>query len=188
MAKKNWSFVLMLATWSAFALAAEADEVEEVNAFGYPDRNVVKVIESKASQSVPEKVMPDCNDEEILQQIKKFVESLIDSADTTIIGRRRNVLVLKNIKNFAPIDISATNSKNDTPVADRIIELKINNKLNESEIKACKLDSKIIGAPIYTVMYNNGAELKVEVLNLVKENNPVFGLTKKNQLTVLPKM
>ncbi len=166
-----------------FAVSAEDSDNEPLNSFGYPDQNVVMVIEAneKADSEGESVNMPDCNNPDLLAQLKELLLPYLDKGWNNIRERRKIDLTMKNIRNFETLNLSEIDVKKDTVVADRVMELKINQKKRASDIKICKVDSKVIGLPVYTLMYYEGENLTVEVLNFTAKNNPKFVFANQNK-------
>lgn len=153
----------------------------ELNAFGYPDKELVTIIEShinepRKGQNVD---MPDCNDPLLLEQIRANIAPLLATDDTSIRKRRRIHILMKNIKDFKELKSSEIDFKKDTAAADRLIEIKINNRKNNEDIKVCKLEKNIVELTFYVIMYYIDDKLAVELVNFASPN-PVFVFEKQN--------
>lgn len=180
---KNKCWLVMLLSLLVFSEAtAEEDLNEEVNAFGYPDKSLVAVIEAEESENAIGKAedIPDCNDEKLIARLQQELLPLLDKGGDTIREKRKVDLTLKNIRNFTQLETANIDSDKDTIAADRIIELKVNQKLRNNDIKVCKADSKVIGLPIYVVMYYEQNILQAEVLNFTNKENPKFVFEKND--------
>lgn len=173
------SFILGLLCYP-FALSAQEDNTDdeneaELNAFGYPNKELVTVIESneKAPLKGESADMPDCNDSKLLKQLRTNLMPYMDESDKTIRNQRKMRILLKNIKNFIELNSSEVNPKNDKPAANRLIEIKINSRKNNEDIKICKMSNHAVDLNFYTIMYYVEDKLVVELINF-NNKSPSF--------------
>ena len=180
--KKLFLFALLLPLF-AFApvMAQETDETsaegqEELNAFGYPDKSLVTIIENhNVEDTVRTHDLPECDNEALLTQVRQTIEPFIHFEGSTIHSRRKTVLTLKNIDNFVILPPEDIDAKNHAAAAARVIELKINNHLSASDIEICQSDNPILGSKIYLALYpTEGSQTQVEILNFLKDKIPSF--------------
>ena len=180
--KKLFLFAFLLPLFvSSPAMTQETDtttneEEEELNAFGYPDKSLVKIIENNdVEESVRTHDLPECDNEALLAQVRQTIEPFIHFEGSTIHSRRKTVLTLKNVDNFVilpPEDINATHH---AAAAARLIELRINNHLSTADIEICQSDNPILGSKIYLALYpTQNGQTQVEILNFLKDTNPSF--------------
>ncbi len=179
---KKWlllSLVLGLLCYP-FALSAQEDSTdveneEELNAFGYPDKELVTVIESNETTPIKGESanMPNCNDPKLLEQLKASLVPYLNESDKTIRNQRKSKILLKNIRNFTELNPSEVNPKDDTPAANRLIEIKINHRKNNEDVKICKISNQAVGLNFYMIMYYIEDKLAVELVNF-SGNNPSF--------------
>lgn len=160
-----------------FVLSAQEDNTSgenetELNAFGYPDKELITIIESDKATSLKREVvdMPDCNDAKLFEQLKASLRPYMNENDKTISNRRKISIIMKNIKNFVELNTAEVNPKDDMPAANRLIEIKINFRKNNEDIKVCKMSSKAIRTSFYTIMYYIEDKLVVELVNFNSEN------------------
>lgn len=177
---KKYLIALLLCLYFIYpAFAQEPDEEDyeevEVNAFGFPDKSFVKLIENKPIESqVSVKDKPACDDEILSEKAKKIVEPFVKTSSNTILNKRRNILITKNVDNFSDLSIEdATKLKNKVVMA-RMVELKINKKLDNRNFKICQSDNKILKDKLFILMYDDNDNIKVEVLNLAIDEIPSF--------------
>ena len=182
MLKKIVFFILFFGLVPLLASAEECYD-ETPNAFGFPDKSLITIIESNEAVITEggTENMPDCNDAGLLAQLKAQLLPYLETGWSNIRERRKIELTLKNIKNFEQLNTAEITPEKDVVAADRLIELKINQKKRASDIKICKVDSKIIGLPVYTLMYYAGKDLIVEVLNFSAKENPQFIFIPKHE-------
>lgn len=160
------------------ALAQESDDTEEAvetNAFGYPDKSLVKVIEGvdvKGHAKINPK--PDCDNPKLAAAAQETLRPLIHSAYQSIADKRRTQLVLKNTDNFTPLPLSELTPANHRRAAGRVLELKINGHLGEENIMVCQSDNPILSAKLYLVIYDDGDDVRVDIVNFNTKNIPSF--------------
>ena len=162
----------------AAVAAQEASGEEETNAFGYPDKSLVRVIENNfASKGAPVNPKPECSDPRLAEQARKAIEPYIVMQNRTIVDRRRTQLILKNTDNFIPLEIADVSPQNHRRLAGRLVELKINNHLANDNFKVCQSDNPILKTKIYLLMYDNDKQVKTEIINFSDKNIPQFVFT-----------
>ena len=170
---KKYLIALTLLWFPIVAAAQEAQE--EVNAFGYPDKSLVKVIEvNQISKETKINPKPECNDSKLAALAREAVKPYIKDEQQSIYKKRKNQLILKNIDNFAELELKDINPDNNRKVAGRIVELKINNHLDDANIKVCQTESTELRAKLYLVMYDDKDEVRVDVINIADNANPSF--------------
>lgn len=155
------------------------DDIMETNAFGYPDKNLVTIIENTTTdEGAHINPKPDCHNAKLVSEAQAVLQPYIDTNAQTISDKRKIKLVLKNIDNFTPLDIKQVGIEQNPIVAARMIELKINNRLSEQNIKICQSDNPVLSAKIYLIMYDDGDNVKVEILNFANKTIPSFIFSK----------
>lgn len=162
----------------AAVAAQEKTMEEETNAFGYPDKSLVKVIENDfSSKGAPVNPKPECDNRRLTDLARKTLEPYIAAQNRTIVERRRTQLILKNTDNFIPLDIAEVSPQNHRRLAGRLIELKINSHLSNDNFRVCQSDNPILNAKIYLLMYDDGGQVKTEIINFSDKNIPQFVFT-----------
>lgn len=165
--KKYFFIILALFLVYSTSLRAAENSKEETNVFGFPDKSFVASIDnSQPEKEFSQNVKVSCNDEKLLQQLRNFLDPYINKKNySSAINRRRAFLIIKNLKNFEELDLKNINYQEDTLAADRLVELKINNKFSEEDIKICKASNRFIGENIYMIIYKTSDTFKVETIN-----------------------
>lgn len=177
MKKYLTALVLAFVLWTpVFAQeAGDDDETVETNAFGYPDKNLVKVIDAvEIKGHAPVNPKPDCDDPKLTAAAREALRPFIHSGYQSIADKRRARLVLKNTDNFTPLPLAELTPNENRRAAGRVLELKINSHLGEENIKVCQSDNPILSAKLYLVMYDDGNEVKVDIINFSNKNIPSF--------------
>lgn len=113
--------------------------------------------------------LPDCGDSRltnnVLQRIAQYYAS---HPNNTIIEKRRQILLQKNLRNFKDIDIDTFSAKENIKIADKLISYKINKGLNSSDIRLCKSTSS---QPLYLIIYPQNNIYTVEIVNFPGQPN-----------------
>ena len=136
---------------------------------------VVKLIENKHSASdITAKEKPACDDKRLIKSAQDVVAPFITAPNNTILNKRRNILITKNIDNFTEVHIEKIAELESNAVKARIVELKINKKLDNKNFKICQSSNKILKNKLFLLMYDNNEDIKVEVLNLSTDQIPSF--------------
>lgn len=177
MKKYLTALVLALVLWTP-ALAQESgdkDEAVETNAFGYPDKSLVKIIENSDVRGyAPVNPKPECNVPELAAAAREALRPFIHSDNQSIADKRNNRLILKNTDNFTLLPLSEITPAQYRRVAGRILELKINNNLGDENIKVCQSDNPVLSAKLYLIIYDDGNDVKVDIINFSAKNIPSF--------------
>ena len=170
------AFVLSLV---AFVANAKEDfyAMDKTNAFGYPDKELVKIIEAEplAKSAVKVSPKPLCNDKKLTDKVRKTLVSYIDDGALKVADKRRNKLIVKNLDNFEHLAIDNDKSKMPRVVAAKLIELKINKHIGDENIMICKTTNQALRTNVYLFIYDdvdNG--VVVDVVNLVSDTTPQF--------------
>ena len=131
------------------------------------DINVV--IFAATEKKVQIKKLPDCQD----ANIKKFVLTQINqyyqnNPATSIIGRRQQSLLLKNLKDFYEIPLDSFDNASNYATAQELIMTKINYGLTNDELRLCHSDKK----NVYLLMNLENDGVKIQIINLpISEKN-----------------
>ena len=116
---------------------------------------------------------PKCNHKlSVLAQ--NTIKPLLDNEQKSIYEKRKFKLILKNVDNFVSLDINDISPTQNYKVAGRIVELKINNFLDDENIKVCKTQSPELDATLYLVMYDEGEKVRVDIVNFTDRLIPSF--------------
>lgn len=155
--------------------AAEEKAPEQVNskeaeAMVEARKNLQSAVsENSFFSDEPAVIRPTCENarlsEKVLQRIKQYYA---DHKEISIVNQRRQALLLKNLNKFSAVPVSTFNPKNNYSVADRLIDIKINEGIPEEKISLCKSQSK---ENIYLLIYPTGSFYTVEIVNFPGQKN-----------------
>ena len=151
-------------------------EIVELNAFGFPDKSFVTLIENNAnSDPIPVTSKPECSNKTLIQKARAAAEPHINLPANSIFNKRRNLLITKNIDNFIDLSIEDALEMDNRVVKARIVELKINNKIQNQNIKICQSENPILKNKLFILLYDDKQGNVIgEVLNLATKNIPSF--------------
>ncbi len=118
--------------------------------------------------SVAKPVLPTCGDEEL----KKLVLAKVSAYHkehpvSSILEKRRQALLYKNLKQFTEVQTEGFTSKDDFNVANKLLMVKINNGLDNNELRLCKNSGQGIAEDIYLLIYPYAYDIRVSILNFV---------------------
>ena len=119
-------------------------------------------------------IFHDCSDKRLIKQLEELISPYVRTKNGSILERRRVDLVIKNIKNFIPIEADDVKAEIDMPLADLLVELKINGHIDINDIKLCKLSNDIVGGTFYTVMFQKDNKINVDVINFTADGKLSF--------------
>ena len=172
---QKYLIALAFLAMSANIALAQENEQEELNAFGYPDKSLVTVIEAtKTDKQVKINPKPFCNDGKLIKQAQLAIKEYMDKALPTIYAKRKNRIIIKNVNNFVPLKLDDVSAEKYPRVAGRMVELKINNHLDDQNIAVCQNDSPELDAKLYLIMYDDDDKVKVDIVNYSDNKIPNF--------------
>ncbi len=160
-------FSVMVGVFAA-ATCYGSEEIE-TNVFGYPLNEPIMVIDNTSApaslKNLPKSSLPECNNPDLLNAVKQHIAPVVGQNNPNIIEKRKFDLLLKNITDFREINIDELSPQKYRPAAAKVIELKINDRITESEIKACRSQSPEIKDTIYVIVYNLQGQIWVSVIS-----------------------
>lgn len=131
---------------------------------------VAEVITHKVEKKLLQ--VPECNDEKLLAKTKEFLTAYFAKSDNQgVIFRRRKHFILNGITEFTTENIANYKTAAARPISDTIIELQMNEKILEENMRLCKKASvsKVLG-DLYLLVYPYKEGYKVHILNLDSRN------------------
>ena len=147
-------FLTAFAVCLAFCARAE-ESTEEINV-------VIFASGEKAGRGAN---LPECNDAGVLTAVAgEIAEYYRGSPATSIIGRRRQALLLKNLREFTEIPIDDFDNADNYAVASQLIMTKVNYHFGNDDLRLCKGNDD---SDIYLLMYPEGSGTRVQILNFV---------------------
>lgn len=173
--KKYLAALLFLLSGALPVYAQDTVPEEDTNVFGYPDKTVVAIIEQqKQKTKVAPNPKPACDDETVLRQVRETLRPYISTKGKSIAEKRRSRLLMKNIDDFTELNVDDVMPKTYPQLAGRMIELRINNALTNHNFKICQSNSPELKVRFYLLMYDDGANVKVDIINFSRREIPNF--------------
>lgn len=130
----------------------------------------IKQLEAVVSQTSffneePAVFLPQCNNprlfEKVLSGIEKYYQ---ENPKTSIVERRQQLLLLKRLEGFKAVDISSFKPETNYAVADRLIDIKINQGLKAEDMTLCQSMGE---KDIYLLVYPQNNLYTVEIINFL---------------------
>lgn len=158
--------VTALVLWSNCAAAQDAAAPEvRYNTFGVPEQVVREIASAEAERPAAAPAL-DCNDAGLLAQVRGKIDSLQpQAAGENVVERRRRLLSLKHIGKFRPLSVADFVPRDNYRVANRMIYVKINEGLKDSDLRLCVSDNPVLDRKVYLLMYRLKDEIRVEIIN-----------------------
>ena len=151
--------------------SAQEDTEQQENAFGFPDKSVVKVIEQSANNFQdlqPVAPFPTCDDIKLQQQAQQELEKYVDDGNSSIIAQRKQKLLVKGLNGFSKLSHDKINATSHAIVAARLIELKINENLSDANIQVCHAHNNALKENVYLILYHQNQQTMVDIVNFKK--------------------
>ncbi len=151
------TILILVAAIFSFSAQAQVEE-NEINV----------VISSPKEVSVASKEkLPECNNALMLELVSaKIQEYQKANPSNSIVGRREQALIIKNLKNFIEEPVLGFNHDNNYNVAKELVMAKVNYHLNDNNIRLCRN----IGNDIYLLIYPDEDRIKVQIINFAPSN------------------
>lgn len=142
----------------AVLLACSANAQEADN-----DINVV-IFAPKAEVTKSNAQLPQCDNTEMLEQVSTQIREYQEgNPSDSIVGRREQALIVKNLKNFKEISIADFDYKGNYVVGKELVMTKVNYHLENDDMRLCQNT----GSDIYLLMYPEGKGARVQIINFV---------------------
>lgn len=121
------------------------------------------VSESGFFNESPAVFHPQCNNQRLHEKVlARIAQYYKENPESSIVEQRKQALMLKSLKNFVPVDIESFPPKESYAVADRLIDIKINDGVKAKDMSLCKSEGK---REIYLLIYPHNNLYKVEIIN-----------------------
>lgn len=144
----------------------EQATVEEVDPLA-PD--VIEEEEVVVEQVPQEQILPSCDDETLLQTVSNLLHEYdAENPVESLYDKRQRALQLKYLNNYEEDQVAGYTSAQNQEVADKLLMTKINEGLDDEEIRLCKskLDKNSRFKPVYVIVYQDKVGLmQVSILN-----------------------
>ncbi len=120
---------------------------------------------------------PDCNSPRLQEQVQKSLLAYeAGQPQRSADERRQQALNSKNTSDFKPVSVLGFKPETNYDVANRIIELKLNRLIQESEMRLCSQNNRISGRTVYLLMSRADNRIQVEIIGYLPRNakNPIL--------------
>lgn len=146
------------------------EEDKEFKPTPEPDNFEYKIeVEDDESSTSSIFFLPECNDERFLVLVKDHITAYQNRYPAnTVIGKRKQMLMLKKISFFEEISPENITSKDDFTLANEIITLKINNGISSQNLRVCKGPMGIKNSNLYIITYKDGNLVISKILNFAE--------------------
>lgn len=157
----KYILVFMLALLPFHVFAEEAETSENVN--------IIHTPEYIPQEEIVDPNIPACNDEKLIEAIKKEVSQyLAKQSSGSIIAKRNRNLVMKYLDTFNEKDVENFDNQENYLVADTLIMLKLNKRISSKNIRLCVTEGK---KTLYILIYPEDFRYNVEIINLNPSNS-----------------
>lgn len=122
------------------------------------------ISETPAAIALPS--LPECSDSKLQNTIIDKISSYYrNNKLESIIDKRRQKLILKNLHDFTEIPVRDFSRKDNYPVAEKILMAKINNGLQDEEIRLCRSRGEGRVPVLYFLIYPENYYYMVDIIN-----------------------
>lgn len=150
------------------AQAEEEEEIEELD-LSLPPSQAIYV------DKTPKLKLPECNNEVLIKLVEaKVAEFYKSNPADSLLEKRRQALLLKNLRAYTEVSTEGFTSKQNYNVANHLLMTKINEGLDDDEIKLCKNAGLGNASDIYLLIYPQNFQIKISILNLLKNPQEEF--------------
>jgi hypothetical protein len=118
--------------------------------------------------NVVQNMRPTCDTPQLREKILATVEDYLQTqASATIVHKRHNALLLRDLQAFEEIPAAGFSPDTDVTTANALITLRINRKIRSEEILLCR-QSNAQKRPVYVVLYPFAGRFSGYIINLEK--------------------
>lgn len=150
---------------TAPAMAEEGNSVTGLPASEELDINIVPE-EEIYIEPESKLILPQCDDKRLLSLVlDKIAEYHQQHQASNLLEKRHQALLLKNLQKFSELSAEGFTSKENFNVANSLLMTKINNGLDDSQIRLCRNEGGGKAAEIYLLVYPYYDQIRVNILN-----------------------
>ncbi len=191
--------ILSILSFSGYCAAQESELKEQVAQIqteeekavaedGLEEDNVVEELDLSQTpetgtyvEKIPTVKLPDCNNDVLIALVSaKVAEYYMSHPAENILEKRRQALLLKNLRAFDEVAPAGFTSKQNYNVANHLLMTKINLGLDDNEVKLCKNAGYGNASDIYLLIYPQNFQAKVSILNLTQNQQEDFSVIYPN--------
>ena len=130
----------------------------------------VPVLEAKDFEQFKDEValpiLPQCNDTKLMSLLNdKISEYYQKRPSISQLEKRTQKLMEKHLKYFENVDVSSITPKDNVNVINRLMSVKINNGLDNHELRLCKTSANSNLPEVYLLIYTENYYYIVDIIN-----------------------
>ena len=146
-------FLILVAVCLPFSLQAQT-EASDIN---------VVIFAPKAEDKPAAAMLPSCNQASMLAAVAAEIGEYQQAHPAnSIISRRKQALMIKNLKDFEEIPVANFDNSANYEVARELVMTKVNYRISEENLRLCRGNSDI-----YLLIYPEGHGFRVQILNFI---------------------
>ena len=129
------------------------------------DENLGSLPKAAAEMQKP---LPLCSDEKLKEQVEAKITSYFENTPRlSLIERRHRQLLLRNLRSFSEIPPAEFDKKENFAVTDKMLMAKINDGLNDEDLRLCRSTSGGRVPPVYLLIRPENYQVIVDILNFL---------------------
>lgn len=138
---------------------------KEQNAIADSRKQLESVVsDSSFFNEKPAVFHPQCDNPRLLAKVLSRIEQYYkENPQTSIIERRKQALMMQRLNKFEPVDLNKFQPKDNYAVADRLIDIKINDGIKAKDLSLCKSVGE--EREIYLLIYPQNNFYTIEIIN-----------------------
>ncbi len=146
-------FLILAAMCLPFSLQAQT-EASDIN---------VVILAPKAEDKPAAAGLPSCNQASMLAAVAAEIGEYQQAHPAnSIVSRRKQALMIKNLKDFEEIPVANFDNSANYEVARELVMTKVNYRISEENMRLCRGNSDI-----YLLIYPEGHGFRVQILNFI---------------------
>lgn len=146
-------FLILAAVCLPFSLQAQT-EASDIN---------VVIFAPKAEDKPAAAGLPSCNQASMLAAVAAEIGEYQQAHPAnSIVSRRKQALMIKNLKDFEEIPVANFDNSANYEVARELVMTKVNYRISEENMRLCRGNSDI-----YLLIYPEGHGFRVQILNFI---------------------
>ncbi len=146
-------FLILAAMCLPFSLQAQT-EASDIN---------VVIFAPKAEDKPAAAGLPSCNQASMLAAVAAEIGEYQQAHPAnSIVSRRKQALMIKNLKDFEEIPVANFDNSANYEVARELVMTKVNYRISEENMRLCRGNSDI-----YLLIYPEGHGFRVQILNFI---------------------
>lgn len=146
-------FLILAAACLPFSLQAQT-EASDIN---------VVIFAPKAEDKPAAAGLPSCNQAPMLAAVAAEIGEYQQAHPAnSIVNRRKQALMIKNLKDFEEIPVADFDNSANYEVARELVMTKVNYRISEENMRLCRGNSDI-----YLLIYPEGHGFRVQILNFI---------------------